>query len=345
VDGPAGWVDVSFPVMGTLGRLRLRGPEPEALAADCRDLLRELEGLWSRFAPGSDVARLNAARGAGGAAVAVDPRTDALLSAAARLSRRTGGRFSPAIGARLTRQEGGRWRVRESGGGAGGRGDGIVGKVGGGSVGRGGDGGVGGRGDGIVGKVGGGTVDLGGIAKGRAADAARDLAARRGARAALVSLGTSSVAVLGERPGGGPWRVGLRPPGGAADTAFGVVEVGSGAVSTSGDYARAEGLTVDPRTGEPAASGVRSASVLAADGAAAEAYSTAFLVGGCELALALYGEGGEFEAVLVTDQAVVATPGLRGRFTAGAAGIRVIGGNSPHSTGAPGPTCGPRLLG
>ncbi|MDR1426366.1 MAG: FAD:protein FMN transferase, partial [Bifidobacteriaceae bacterium] len=105
---------------------------------------------------------------------------------------------------------------------------------------------------------------------------------------------------------------------------FGVVDLGGGALSTSGDYLRhaegegrhRRGMILDPRTGEPPAHEVLSATVLSQDGVVAEALSTAAVVLGPAGIAAVRDRLGGFEAVLVTPGAVLATPGLREAFLA-----------------------------
>lgn len=141
-------------------------------------------------------------------------------------------------------------------------------------------------------------LDLGGIAKGYTADACRDLAVELGASGVLVSVGTSSIAVHGTRADSSPWRVGMRDPNGGEASVGGVVELpadGMASLSTSGDNLGPLGARraqmppgapsrardhhiIDPRTGEPARSGVRQVSVVASCGVLAEALSTALLV-------------------------------------------------------------------
>ena len=141
-------------------------------------------------------------------------------------------------------------------------------------------------------------LDLGGIAKGYTADACRDLAVELGASGVLVSVGTSSIAVHGTRADSSPWRVGMRDPNGGEASVGGVVELpadGMASLSTSGDNLGPLGAgraqmppgapsrardhhIIDPRTGEPARSGVRQVSVVASCGVLAEALSTALLV-------------------------------------------------------------------
>ena len=54
-------------------------------------------------------------------------------------------------------------------------------------------------------------LELGGIAKGYIADGVLDVLARHGVEHAIVNLG-GNVAVMGGRPDGTPWQVGLRQP-------------------------------------------------------------------------------------------------------------------------------------
>jgi thiamine biosynthesis lipoprotein len=145
-------------------------------------------------------------------------------------------------------------------------------------------------------------LDLGGIGKGSAVGRLIHLLVTRGVEAAIVSFGESSIGVHGNPPGGRPWRVGIRSPsGGRAAT----LQLGSGFLSTSGDYEQTSARgnhVIDPRTGRAAGSGVRSATVLAADPARAEALSTAMMVLGVGPGLELQARVGGFEAVLIDEQ-------------------------------------------
>jgi thiamine biosynthesis lipoprotein len=146
-------------------------------------------------------------------------------------------------------------------------------------------------------------VNLGSIGKGYAVQRMADYLSARGVRHALVSAGASSIVALGGRGWGwsidlcarngdpGP-RNGAPPDSGAAGqrTRLARVYLRNGALGTSGAGeqfveidGRRYGHVLDPRTGWPA-SGVRSASVVARDGATADALATAFLVGGATLA-------------------------------------------------------------
>lgn len=129
-------------------------------------------------------------------------------------------------------------------------------------------------------------VSFGAIGKGYALDRMGDVLRARGAHRALLSAGRSSVLALGGRGRG--WPVDLRPS--LATRAAGRLWIKDGAVGTSGAGeqfivadGRRLGHVIDPRTGRPA-HGVLAASVVTRDAASADALSTAFLIGGPDLA-------------------------------------------------------------
>jgi len=130
-------------------------------------------------------------------------------------------------------------------------------------------------------------LNLGSIGKGYALDRVRSGLRRRGLAHALLSAGGSSVLALGGRGGG--FVVDLRSRQvkrerlarlRLRDAALGTSGAGEQFVVVEGTR---YGHVLDPRTGSPAA-GVLSASVVAPEAALADALSTAFLVGGADLA-------------------------------------------------------------
>jgi thiamine biosynthesis lipoprotein len=130
-------------------------------------------------------------------------------------------------------------------------------------------------------------LNLGSIGKGYALGRVGTLLRRRGVSDALVSAGGSSVLALGGNDEG--WVVDLRSRQvkrdrlarlRLRDVALGTSGAGEQFVEIAGTR---YGHVLDPRTGFPA-SGVLSASVVTAEPAVADALSTAFLVGGAELA-------------------------------------------------------------
>jgi thiamine biosynthesis lipoprotein len=127
-------------------------------------------------------------------------------------------------------------------------------------------------------------IDLGGIGKEYAADRGAAVLRELGVTSALVDLGGDIVA-LGPGPDGSGWNVALRDPdtGEAGATR---IELRSGALATSGDYARCIQIDgrryshiLDPRTGWPA-QGLASASVLADSCMVAGAVATIALLEG-----------------------------------------------------------------
>ena len=166
--------------------------------------------------------------------------------------------------------------------------------------------------------------ELGGIAKGYIADGVLDVLARHGVEHAIVNLG-GNVAVMGGRPDGTPWQVGLRQPvashGIPVTAMFAAVGVASGSVVTSGVYERAftsDGKAyhhiIDPRTGFPAESDVVSATVVSRTSLEGDGYSTSLILMGVEGALQFAAQHPEIDIVLVDVQGrVFATPGIGNR--------------------------------
>ncbi len=132
-------------------------------------------------------------------------------------------------------------------------------------------------------------LDFGGIAKGYALDAALDVLAEHEIERALVD-GGGDVAVRRAPPGERGWRVEIRPLGDERASVALVLE--NAAVATSGDAFQALVIggtryshIVDPRTGRALATRT-SASVVARDGALADALATATCVLGPDEGLA-----------------------------------------------------------
>ncbi len=148
-------------------------------------------------------------------------------------------------------------------------------------------------------------IDLGGFAKGHAIDRAAELLARRGVRHAWVSAGGDS-RVLGDRRGR-PWSVAIRDPRRAGEVVA-VLPLEDVSISTSGDYERyfddgAERVhhLIDPATGQSPL-GVRSVTILSADGLTCEALSKAVFVQGVQRGLALVDSLPGTDAVVVDAQ-------------------------------------------
>lgn len=147
-------------------------------------------------------------------------------------------------------------------------------------------------------------LNLNAVGKGYALDRMARMLRKDGVRHALLSAGGSSVVAVGGRRGG--WPIDIRSPL-VSRSRIARLRLRGGALGTSGPGAQfviADGTryghVIDPRTGRPAR-GVLSASVVAADGATADALSTAFFVGGCELAASYCGAHPDTLALLTLD--------------------------------------------
>lgn len=160
-----------------------------------------------------------------------------------------------------------------------------------------------------------GTVlDLGGIAKGYIVDQAARLLRERGVQHAIINAG-GDLAVLGSRPDGSPWRVGVQDPL-EPSTIRWVLPLDDNTVVTSGDYQRyflQDGQRwhhiLDPQTGFPAR-GLHSVSVVTKEAAYGDALSTAIFVLGLDLGRELVESLPGVEAILVGETQTWLSPGL-----------------------------------
>jgi thiamine biosynthesis lipoprotein len=260
--------------MGTQVELLTVGTPSGALAAARRRLV-ELEARWSRFRPESEIGTLNRAAGE---PVAVSPETLTLLALAVLGWQATAGRFDPTIldaleAAGYDRSfdqlpagrhgaDGARPAPGPAPGLAGIRIDAEAGTVT--------------LPPGI-------RLDLGGIAKGYAADLLCAQLRAAGAAGACVNIG-GDLRVSGTAPHGGPWAIAVsHPHGGQAAT----LQLTEGAAATSSPLRRAWQAggrpahhLIEPRTSQPAQTGIFQVTVVAAEAWRAEvAAKAAFLAG------------------------------------------------------------------
>ena len=136
-------------------------------------------------------------------------------------------------------------------------------------------------------------LDLCGIAKGYAVDRMAAVLPRHGVAHALAAL-DGELRACGAQADGRPWAVALESPQPGRRAARAVIELADRAVATSGDYRRFVQLgdvrvshSMDPRTAAPVRNEIASVTVLAPDGAGADAWATALLVAGPGEGLAL----------------------------------------------------------
>lgn len=163
-------------------------------------------------------------------------------------------------------------------------------------------------------------LDLGAVGKGYAGQAVSDLLKNEGITSALLDIG-GNIQMIGKRPGGEKWRLGIKNPFG--DGSIGVLQAEDCAVVTSGGYERyftgEDGKKywhiLDPHTGKPADSGLASVTVISENGTLCDALSTALFVMGAEKAEEYWREYGSFDMLLITQaNEIILTEGIADSF-------------------------------
>lgn len=254
--------------MGTDAHLIVAGSSAERLLGAAGNQLEELERRWSRFLPGSEVSRLNAARGA---PCVVSAETVTLVDRAVTAWRLTGGRFDPTM-LRAMRGLGYDRPFSE-----GLRSDSVL------PAQREADGCAG-----IIVDTDARIVQLpdrlefdpGGIGKGLAADLVVTSLMEAGAEGAMVNIG-GDLRAEGRAPGDEGWGVAIREPTWSHDP-IATLRLSCGAVATSTTlrrrWAAPEGERhhlIDPGTGAPRQGGAVLVVSVASEGWWAEATATA----------------------------------------------------------------------
>lgn len=165
------------------------------------------------------------------------------------------------------------------------------------------------------------SIDLGGIGKGFAADKVLEVYKKYEISSAFTNFG-GNVAVIGAKPDGSPWRVGIQHPR-IENSLVGAVSVINKSVVTSGDYQRYfidnKGKRyhhiLDPNTGYPSESGLVGVTVVADSSADADALSTILFTVGVDKGTELLKSIPGIEAVLIDKNLMVyVTRGLIDSF-------------------------------
>ena len=165
-------------------------------------------------------------------------------------------------------------------------------------------------------------IDFGGIAKGYTSDQVTKIFGEYGIKSGLINLG-GNVDAYGSKTDGTAWRVAIQSPDQDGNY-IGVLEATDKAVITSGGYERyfeEDGITyhhiIDPSTGYPADSGLKSVTIICDDGTLADGLSTSLFIMGEEKASQFWQEhSDEFDFVLMKDDgSLVISEGIEGCFT------------------------------
>lgn len=149
-------------------------------------------------------------------------------------------------------------------------------------------------------------IDLGAVAKGYAADRMAQYLKEHQVRSAVIDLG-GNILVVGNKPDGSNWRVGIQRPFG--DGNIDVVEVRDRAVVTSGVYQRyfeKNGVLyhhiLDPHSGKPCHTGLYSVTVIGENAEQCDALSTVCMLLGYDNAVKVLEHYPNVTAVFVTSE-------------------------------------------
>lgn len=162
-------------------------------------------------------------------------------------------------------------------------------------------------------------LDFGAVGKGFAADESIKILKEYGVESALLDLG-GNVQVLGKKPDGSLWTVGIKNPLGGDPVC--ALKVSDSAVVTSGGYERyfqgEDGEKYihifDPETGRPVESDLESVTIVCESGLYADSLSTSLFVMGKEKALSWWQENGGFDFILITKEGdLILSDGIKDR--------------------------------
>lgn len=307
----ARYISDSFFAMDTVIEVKIAAATQDSseIFAKCRELTDKYEKMLSAEHEGSDIARFNIS--ASGCRVSAE--TGELFLLSNELCRLSGGAFDPTAYPSTLLWRGAEQRGElptdaETDAAAGKRGMELISYD---------------PSDGMLAKTEPWVMlDFGGIGKGYAEEIVIGYLKTTDAEYGVLSFG-GSVSVFGKHPDG-RFTIALRDPDGSLSAAK--VKLASGFVSVSGGYERYYEIggkrychIIDPASGRPVDGELLSAAVISENGAAADALSTALFVSGSagaarELYLSQRGKPFEFEAILIFDDEIYITSGLKDVF-------------------------------
>jgi thiamine biosynthesis lipoprotein len=298
-------------LLGTVCSITVYGAAPEGVFSRAFSRVREIEERMSVNLPESEISRVNAAAGA--FPVPAAKETLELVEAGLWFSRASGGAFNIAVGplvelwgigtsreavpsaeeiaSVLPRLDFTRIHVDKTAG--------VL----------------------FLGEKG-MALDLGAIAKGYAADEAARVLREEGITRAVIDFG-GNILVMGSRPDGDPWRIGVQNPASGRGEFLGILSVRDMAVVSSGVYERfflgPDGARyhhiLDTAAGYPVRNGLLQVTVSAKSSRDADALSTTLFALGLSAGMRFAEETRGIQALFVTeDKKIHATQGLRDIF-------------------------------
>ena len=174
-------------------------------------------------------------------------------------------------------------------------------------------------------------IDFGGIGKGYITDELVKILTDEKVESAIINLG-GNVFGFRKKPEGSLWNIAIRDPN-EPDKYMAAIRLEDSAVITSGGYERyfeENGIIyhhiLDPRTGKPSESGLKSVSIISKDGTLADALSTSLFIMGEEKAIGYWKENGDdFDILLMTkDNRLLVSAGIKDKIISDNYKIEVI---------------------
>ncbi|WP_422444460.1 FAD:protein FMN transferase [Thermoanaerobacterium sp. DL9XJH110] len=161
------------------------------------------------------------------------------------------------------------------------------------------------------------AIDLGAIAKGYAADEVVRILKENGIKSAAADLG-GNIYVVGKKPNGLPWKIGIQDPFEPRGNTFATVEVADKTLVTSGVYERffeKNGKRyhhiLDTSTGYPVENGLVSVTIISDSSIDADGLSTTVFALGLKEGMSFVERTPNIEAVFVTgDRRVYTSSGI-----------------------------------
>lgn len=174
-------------------------------------------------------------------------------------------------------------------------------------------------------------IDFGGIGKGYITDELVKILTDEKVESAIINLG-GNVFGFRKKPDGSLWNIAIRDPN-EPDKYMAAIRLEDSAVITSGGYERyfeENGIIyhhiLDPRTGKPSDSRLKSVSIISKDGTLADALSTSLFIMGEEKAIGYWKENGnDFDILLMTkDNRLLVSEGIKDKIISDNYRIEVI---------------------
>ncbi len=149
------------------------------------------------------------------------------------------------------------------------------------------------------------SIELGAIAKGYISDRLFEYFENADVSAALINLG-GNIAVVGSKPDGSPWQIGIRDPNGDYSDYIGTLSYENTSIVTSGIYERCfkqDGISyhhlLSSKNGYPVNNDIASVTIICRSGADADALSTSLYLMGFDKGFEFAQDSSDFEAVFV----------------------------------------------